>query len=125
MSYNKSCDCHEFTLGEAEDLVICFEGRRFFEGSEYPGVEITLKDPFYKSTTVLGHYHSGRWKFTNKFSAITFWRYAKAGKWNLNKVINRLLTNYPSTMEMEWSLFKRRFRLEVLNASRKIKTLSL
>lgn len=113
---------YTFFVDGDKDLQLCLTYRRFYDGSEYPGIIVTLKDRFNQSTTTLGAYHCGRWTFTNRFNCRTFWNYVKANSWDIKRAVDKLRhTNPDDSFKMEWSIFKRRFRLESFKITRKIK----
>lgn len=107
------------------DVWLTFHRESCYQGSGEDAVVVSIVDNFNQTTTVLATFFSGRWIASAPYHSRAFWDYAKEHKSSIHRILERLTLPMKDLqpMKLEWKCLRRRFRLESLKVTRKIKNL--
>lgn len=111
---------YEDTIFLTEDICITF--KRHYSGRTNV-IVASLIDNLLETTTLLASFVDGKWISPNQHSSSLFWQSIKEYGPRVCRILNRLNTPTQDHVPLviEWQCLKRRFRLEYLKLSRKVK----
>jgi len=113
------------SISVGDDMWLVFERDQYHKGTKSDAVEVKLHDNHTHSTTRLATFHNGRWTSPNSRNAELYWSYVKAYQYQsaVRRILERLTCSVRdlAPVAIEWNCLTRRFRLQSIKVSRKIK----
>lgn len=108
-----------------DNIWLVFKREQEYEGQDCDAITVWWSDKYTQTNSLLGTLYNNRWIHPSPQNANLFWHYAKVKKHirKMKTILDDLRQPLKeiSYFTVEWKCFKRRFKLESIKLSRKIK----